>query len=174
MLPQQEMQLLLLQRFNQNAAVVAVMVYRVLSRRRRRQYWLKPWIARRPQFGDFENLIVALETERRGDFVGYLMMEPAMFHELVQRLTPRLIKQATNDRKPLCPGIKTAVTLRFLATGNSYRSLAFSFRVANCIILSLFVPEVCDAIIEEFGDEVVKTPSIHEELKQLRSKFEAR
>ena len=120
----------------------------------------KPWIARRRQFGYFENLMVELETESRGDFVGYLRMEPAMFHELVQRLTPRLTKQATNYRKPLCPGIKITGTLRLLATGNSYRSLAFSFRVANCTI-SLFVGEVCDAIIEEFGDEVVKTPSTH-------------
>ena len=117
--------------------------------------------------------MMELETESRGDFVGYLRMEPAMFHELVQRLTPRLTKQTTNYRKPLCPGIKIAITLRFLATGNSYRSLAFSFRVANCTI-SIFVREVCDAIIEEFGDEVVKTPTTHEEWQQLSSKFEAR
>ena len=101
-----------------------------------------------------------LETAGQCDFVGYLRMEPAMFHELVQRLTPRLTKQATNYRKPLCLGINIANTLRFLATGNSYRSLPFSFRVANCTI-SLFVREVCDAIIEECGDEVVKTPSTH-------------
>ena len=101
-----------------------------------------------------------LETAGLCDFVGYLRMEPAMFHELVQRLTPRLAKQATNYRKPLCLGIKITGTLRFLATGNSYRSLAFSFRVANCTI-SLFVCEVCDAVIEEFGDEVVNTSSTH-------------
>ena len=139
----------------------------------RRRYWLKPWVTRRPQFGDFENLMVELETESPGDFVGYPRMEPVMFHDLVQRLTPRLTKQATNYRKPLCTGIKIAGTLRFLATGNSYRSLAFSFRVANCTI-SLFDREVCDAIIEEFGDEVVKTPSTHEEWQQLSSNLERR
>ena len=95
MLPQEQMHLVRLQRFNQNAAVVAVMVYRVLRRRRRRQYCLKPWIARRPQYGDFEKLMVELETESRGEFVGYLRIEPAMCHELVQRPTPRLTKQTT-------------------------------------------------------------------------------
>ena len=135
MLPQQQMQLLHLQRFTQNAAVVAVIVYMVLRMRWWRQYRLKPWIARRPQCGDFENLTVGLETERRGYFVGYLRVEPAMFHELLQRLTPRLTKQATNYRKPLCPGIKIAVTLRFLATGNSYpRGLVSGIQLHNIFI----------------------------------------
>ena len=31
-----------------------------------------------------------LEREHRGDFTNYLCMDPAMFHELLQRLTPRL------------------------------------------------------------------------------------
>ena len=68
------MQLLRLKGFNQNDAVIAVTVHRVLRRRRRGQYWLKPLIARRPQFRDFENVMVKLETESRGDFVGYLRM----------------------------------------------------------------------------------------------------
>ena len=57
MLTTRQLQLLRLQRVNQNAAIAAMMVYRRLIRRRRRQYWLRPWIARRPQLGDYENLM---------------------------------------------------------------------------------------------------------------------
>ena len=86
--------------------------------------------------------------ESHGDFVAYLRMEPVMFHELVQRLAPRLTKQDTNWWRSLSPGLRIAVSLRFLATGNSYRSLAFSFRVAHNTISILF-REVCEALIEE-------------------------
>lgn len=106
-------QLIRLQQINQQAAFMAVVLYRRIRQRRRRRYWIRPWIARRPQFGDFENLMAELERESQGDFVAYLRMEPAMFHELVQRLTPRLTKQDTNWRKSLNPGLKIAVTLRY-------------------------------------------------------------
>lgn len=166
-------QLIRLQQINQQAAFMAVVLYRRIRQRRRRRYWIRPWIARRPQFGDFENLMAELERESQGDFVAYLRMEPAMFHELVQRLTPRLTKQDSNWRKSLNPGLKIAVTLRYLATGNSYRSLAFAFRVAHNTV-SIIIREVCGAIVEEYSDEVVKTPSNPDEWRQLSDRFESR
>ena len=96
-------------------------------RRRRRQYWVKPWIQRRELLGTFEQLMVELKRESHGDFKGYLLMEPAMFHELVDRMTPRIEKQKTNYRSSLIPGLRLAVTLRYLATGDAYRSLMYSF-----------------------------------------------
>jgi hypothetical protein len=66
-----------------------------------------------------------------------------------------------------------AIALRFLATGNTYHSLAFSFRVPHNTI-SLFVPEVCEAIISELADKVVVTPSTPDEWREVSDKFEAR
>uniref|UniRef100_A0A8B9HI78 DDE Tnp4 domain-containing protein n=1 Tax=Astyanax mexicanus TaxID=7994 RepID=A0A8B9HI78_ASTMX len=44
-------------------------------------------------------------------------MPPAMFDEIVGRLTPRLTRRTTNWREPLSPGLKVALTLRHLASG---------------------------------------------------------
>jgi len=60
--------------------------------RRRRRWWVRPWLLRRPAYGQFENLMVELEREHHGDFKGFLRMEPAMFHEIVQRVGPRIQK----------------------------------------------------------------------------------
>ena len=47
-------------------------------------------------------------------------------------------------RKALEPGLKLAITLRCLATGNSYKSLMYGFRVASNTISSI-IPKVCEA-----------------------------
>jgi len=48
---------------------------------------------------------------------------------MMEKLTPHIKKQTTFTREPLEVGIKLAATLRFLATGNSYPSLQYSFRL---------------------------------------------
>lgn len=37
-------------------------------RRRPRQMWVRPWLLRRPQYGQYERLMAELEREARGDF----------------------------------------------------------------------------------------------------------
>ena len=71
-----------------------------------------------------------------------------MFDELVQRVSPRLTKTYTHMRKALSPGLKIAITVRYLASGEKYPSLIYSFRVARNTIC-LLIPKVCEAIAEE-------------------------
>ena len=40
-----------------------------------------------------------------------------MFDELVQRVSPRITKTDTHMRKALSPGLKIAITVRYLASG---------------------------------------------------------
>ena len=46
-----------------------------------------------------------------------------MFDELVQRVSPRITKTDTHIRKALSPGLKIAITVRYLASGEKYPSL---------------------------------------------------
>ena len=94
-----------------------------------------------------------LEAENPEDFQAYTRMEPVMFRELLDRIEPRITKQTINMRIPLEPGVKLAISLRYLATGSSYKTLALAFRVASNTI-SLFVSEVVDAIVAEYEDLV--------------------
>jgi hypothetical protein len=128
--------------------------------RRPRTMWARAWILRRPQEGAYAKLMGELERQSDGDFKGFLRMEPAMFHELVTRVGPRIAK-SQEGRTPLLPGLKLAVTIRFLATGNSYHDLGYTFRMAHNTI-SLFVPQVCEAIVEEYRDEQFTTPNTPE------------
>lgn len=79
-----------------------------------------------------------------------------MFKELVARVRPGIEKN-TFWRKALSPGLRLAITLRYLATGDSCRSFMYGFRVAYNTI-SMIVPETCEAIIQEYQDEVLSSP----------------
>ncbi|XP_041473300.1 protein ALP1-like [Lytechinus variegatus] len=143
------------------------------SRIRPRSCWIRSWICRRNEQGHFNQLMRELEAEDQEAFANYLRISPAMFSELEQRLHGRLEKQDTFFREALSPALKLAVTLRHLATGDSYKTLMYSFRVADNTI-SLIVREVCSAIIEEFSDELVRCPTSPQEWKTVAQGFEDR
>jgi len=100
-------------------------------------------------------------------------MNPEMFRELLARVGTKIEKPDTFWRKGLEPGLKLAITLRYLAIGNSYRSLQYGFRVSFSTIY-LLIPEVCEAIIEEYAEEVLSCPVTADEWKPISELFAAK
>ena len=79
-----------------------------------------------------------------------------------KRVTAEFQRDRTLMRDPVSPGVKLAVTLRHLATGDSYTTLQYTFRVASATI-DKFVPEVCDAITRAYRDQVMQFPTLPED-----------
>ena len=101
------------------------------------------------------------------------MMEPAFFDLIEKRITSHLRKSFTNFRKPLEVGLKLAVTLRHLSTGESYTSLQYQWRVGRTTICK-FVPQVCKAILKEFQQEYLVCPTDPEDWKKIEERFRNR
>ena len=74
------------------------------------------------------------------------------------------------QREPLEPGLKLAATLRHLASGSTYADMKFSWRVPSNT-LSIVVREVCNAIIDEYADEVMTPPNNPDEWKAIADHF---
>ena len=55
-----------------------------------------------------------------------------------------------------------AIALRFLVTGETYRSIKYQYRVSHSSISSI-VSDVCDAIIEALAGEYMRFPSNEED-----------
>ena len=84
------------------------------------------------EFGhECDQLLTELHKEDRH----YLRIYHLICYKRLEKLTPHIKKQTTFMREPLEVGLKLAATLRFLATGNSYHSLQYSFRVEATTIL---------------------------------------
>ena len=94
-LPHDELQLMdqMLQQQQEDGAVVLLLLHQRRRWRRLRRFGVRPWIGRRHEFGQYHNLMAELEREHHGDFTNYMRMDPAMFHELLQRLSLRLMKE---------------------------------------------------------------------------------
>ncbi|XP_070185252.1 putative nuclease HARBI1 [Littorina saxatilis] len=165
---------LLMQHNNLHLRQLAL-VQELMRRRRRRPpaFWVRPWLTaqRRLMYGHFHCLMRELRIEDTASFFNFMRMEPQMFDELVDRLSPRITLQDTNCRKALEPGLKVAVTLRHLASGDRYPSLSYAFRVSRHTIAK-FLPLVCQAIVDEYKDEVIACPTTAEEWQAIADEFE--
>ena len=66
--------------------------------------------------------------------------------------------------------MKLALTLRQLASGNNYAPMKFGWRVPHNT-QSIMVREICQAIIDEYMDEVMVCPNTPEGWRSIADKF---
>lgn len=106
-------------------------------------------------------------------FHNFTRMSPDLFNFILERIRAQITKKDTNYRKALIPALKLAITLRYMATGDSYKSLSYSFRVAHNTIC-LFIPEVSQAIIDNLSDEFMELPRTPDKWKEIANEFYTR
>ena len=135
--------------------------------------WVRHGYCRERRGGPTTTFMADLYATDIPGFTNYMRMTPEFFEMMKTRLEPRLARQATNYRAPISVGEKLALTIRYLATGESYTSLSCQFRVGRSTI-SKFLPEVCRAIQDEFTREYLKCPTTPDEWKELEREFRIR
>ena len=143
------------------------------ARRRRRRLWVANWLQERQQQGAWQNLIPTLARTDPMQYKNTLRMDEAMFEEILERLRPHITRETMNWHQPIEPGLRLAITLRFLATGDSYLSLALLFRVHRTTIGKI-INDTCEAIVNEYMDEVIAMPTTPEGWKELARGFSVR
>lgn len=74
-------------------------------------------------------------------------------------------------RKAITPEERLALTLRFLATGNSQQSLSFSFRIGKATV-SRIMAETCDTIYEVLKDAYLSVPKTKDDWLKISQDFE--
>ena len=137
---------------------------------RRRTVWVKPWLLRRPLFGQYKQLLQELHREDERGYRNFLRVPPRLFMELVERVGPHIKRKDTAFRKCIDPGLRIAITLRYLATGDSYKSLQYGFRVAYNTI-SKIIPDTIPAILNEYMEESMPCPKTPDQWREVAESF---
>jgi hypothetical protein len=108
-------------------------------------------------FLDRRNKILNILGEVRMDscalFTNFTRTTAIDFELVLQLIGLRIKKQDTNMRETIPTSTRLAVTLRFLATGDSYHTLRYIFHISVPAI-STIIPEVCQEIVQALKGDV--------------------
>ncbi|XP_074537109.1 uncharacterized protein LOC141798997 [Halichoeres trimaculatus] len=129
----------------------------VRRRAKRRRFWVHPILRRRLQHGEFHHLVQELRLDD-GRFQRYFRLTRAQFDVLLARVGARVSRMDTNYRRAIPAAERLSICLRFLATGDSFRTIANSFRVGTSTA-SIIVSDVASAIWDVLVEDYMAVPT---------------
>lgn len=135
---------------------VAAAAYLVIAHNRKRKrkttrYWKRELYVNGQEIQcNFYNKLVAEDDALLRNFT---RVSKEDFQYLLEKMSPMIKKYDTNFRESITPRVRLLVTLRYLATGDSYSSLMYPFRISEPSI-SRIIPEVCRALMDLLHDFV--------------------
>jgi hypothetical protein len=154
------------------AAAAIIIVEREMRHEPCKQwFWVRPSLRGRAQYGvsDLMKYLILddvdelnLEYRCGGGFRNFFRMSSSDFETLFNLTGSKISKGDTSFRKAIPAHECIAVTLQFLATGDSYHSLMYMFKISKQAI-SKIIPNVCDALVnvlQDYNDVRIKT-TIH-------------
>lgn len=117
---------------------------------RRHRFNVRPYLRHR----NF-NIYQELKIEDRFGLKNFFRVSETDFEELISLIRPDIMKDSTWRNDVISPEMRLGVTLRFLATGDSYTSLMYHMRISKQQI-SKIVPEVCNALFHRLKKDYLK------------------
>lgn len=131
-------------------ALVAIAIY--LACEKRKRFWMKEWFKKRRTFS-YHKLLDELRLSSPSDYRSYLRMDHSTFIELLNMITPFILKKDTHLREAITPNLRLSCTLRFLATGSNFEELKFITAISPQSIGKIVV-ETCLAITKVLKNNI--------------------
>ena len=116
-----------------------------------RSQWVRPWIAKGKSDGAFYTIF----QEDAEGFRGYIRLNTTSFENLFELLAPCLLKKDTVMRECIKPEEMCCVALKYFASGESFHSLEYEFRIIRKPI-SYIVEQVAATIIKTLAETYLK------------------
>ncbi|KAF8789730.1 hypothetical protein HNY73_007649 [Argiope bruennichi] len=140
-------------------ALLCIILGTVLKEKEKpkRKLWSRKWLLRRRQKGCYENLMRELALEDAEGYRRWQRMNTASFEYLLSLVSPYISGRDTNMRIAITAGEKLAVTLRYLASGETQSSLSFQFRIVQNTISGIKL--VCNALVKVLSRNHLHVPS---------------
>ena len=146
-----------------------VLLLLLLRRRRargRKRTWVRKINLKRHERGEYHALIQEMRLSDQDSFYTYFRMTPTRYDQLLSLVGPAIIRQHTNFRSPISPGERLAVTLRFLATGDSMQTIAFSYRLGHSTVCNIS-EDTCDSLWNVLAPEYLHALSCAADWKKM-------
>lgn len=120
-----------------------------------KKLWIHSWRRNRKVNGSFAFLTKELLLTDSNSYQNFLRMDEEHFTRLTELITPEIYKADSSFRESISVAEKLAITLRFLATGESYRSMNYSSMISPSSFCKI-VPIVCEALYRNLREDYLK------------------
>ena len=118
----------------------------------------REWIKRRDQLGAYSTIIRELIVEDRMSFKQMFRMSVEDFETVLQHINDLISpKEIQGGQRPIPSDERLALTLKYLATVESFHSLSFQFRISRIAVLYI-IKGCCDAIVKRMVPKFVCFP----------------
>ncbi|CAH2009325.1 unnamed protein product [Acanthoscelides obtectus] len=108
-----------------------------------RNYAVHPVNKERHRLGEYHHLFPQLK-KYPDRFFQYIRMDYTTFKYILNLLSPHMATKYTNFvQQPIEPAEKLVITLRYFATGASFRSMSFAFRVGASTVSKIVRETAC-------------------------------
>ncbi|XP_077145212.1 uncharacterized protein LOC143807474 [Ranitomeya variabilis] len=143
-----------------NACAIAFHEQRKRDKQRRRshrRFWLYPIVEVRESRGAYHCLFGEL-NDNLEKYFEYTRMSQDSFRYLLRLVEGAITRQEMQLRRSISAEERLLVTLRFLATGETLRSLHFQFRI-GVSTLSGIIADTCRALWDNLREEFFTNPN---------------
>jgi hypothetical protein len=141
------------------AAAAYIILSKKKKQRRKHKVWVRPSLQDRNESGVLR-LMNSLSKDDLlsghiidGHIQSVILISSSDLEWLLSLVEPLIRKADTNYRAAISPLERLLLKLRFLASGDSFTSLVYLFRISKQAI-SKIVPGVCDAIVSVLQNQV--------------------
>ncbi|KTG00881.1 hypothetical protein cypCar_00032609 [Cyprinus carpio] len=153
--------------------VVCALICSEKQKKRNRRIWKRNCVGRRREQPGSSVLQQQLELTDENGFKELLRMTAEEFEFLLRMVGPLITKQHTKMRRAISPRDRLSVTLRFLATGETFSSLSSQHGIGASTI-SQIVMETCAALYQLMKKDYLNTPSTEAEWRAIAKDFESK
>nr|CAH0110752.1 unnamed protein product [Daphnia galeata] len=158
------------------AFIASVLLIEYTIKQRRRRPLGRRWVdhlnaeSNRMMHGSFRTILAESRLGNQSNFSAYIRLTPSQFEYVHEKVAPFISRRTTRYRRAISTGERLALTLRFLATGESLQSLHFCFRV-GVSTASMIVNETCEVIYQTMSGIHLKPPTTPGEWNAVSEDF---
>lgn len=140
------------------------------SKRSIRRYWVHPVNHKRTTEGAYETFMKGCRGNFPEKYKDVLRMDATCFDELLGYVRGAIEKKDTLFRKAICAEQRLTLTLFYLSTGDSFKTLSIMFRLGQSTVRSIIF-ETSNAIWEHMREPYLSTPNTSAEWEDIAKGF---